>query len=143
MQQVSRFFDRTTAPHIVTLVAVAGLSALTMNIMLPSLPGMAVWFGVPYATMQLSVALYLLFQLASHSPAGYSASHALVCAVLCHLVAREIQLPQHERRAEPVDAAQLALADPRHLPGQQHDVHVQRAGQRVCGGHEYLDDQWR
>ncbi|MCM2297089.1 phosphodiesterase [Rhodoferax sp.] len=43
------------------------------------------------------VALYLLFQLASHSPVGYSASHALVCAVLCHLVAREIQLPETER----------------------------------------------
>ncbi len=43
------------------------------------------------------VALYLLFQLASHSPVGYSASHALVCAVLCHLVAREVQLPETER----------------------------------------------
>jgi uncharacterized membrane-anchored protein YhcB (DUF1043 family) len=43
------------------------------------------------------VALYLLFQLASHSPVGYSASHALVCAVLCHLLAQEIELPQTER----------------------------------------------
>lgn len=43
------------------------------------------------------VALYLLFQLASHSPAGYSASHALVCAVLSHLLAQEFQLPQGER----------------------------------------------
>lgn len=43
------------------------------------------------------VALYLLFQLASHSPVGYSASHALVCAVLCQLVAGEFQLPQAER----------------------------------------------
>lgn len=43
------------------------------------------------------VALYLLFQLASHSPVGYSASHALVCGVLCHLVAREVQLPATER----------------------------------------------
>lgn len=43
------------------------------------------------------VALYLLFQLASHSPVGYSASHALVCAVLSHLVAQEFQLPQAER----------------------------------------------
>ena len=44
------------------------------------------------------VALYLLFQLASHSPAGYSASHALVCAVLCHLLAQEFQLPQTRAR---------------------------------------------
>lgn len=43
------------------------------------------------------VALYLLFQLASHSPVGYSASHALVCGVLCHLLAHEVQLPQTER----------------------------------------------
>ena len=43
------------------------------------------------------VALYLLFQLAAHSPVGYSASHALVCGVLCHLLAREVQLPTTER----------------------------------------------
>jgi hypothetical protein len=43
------------------------------------------------------VALYLLFQLAGHSPVGYSASHALMCGVLCHLVAQEVQLPQAER----------------------------------------------
>lgn len=41
--------------------------------------------------------LYLLFQLASNSPVGYSASHALVCAVLCHLMARELRLPTKER----------------------------------------------
>jgi HD-GYP domain-containing protein (c-di-GMP phosphodiesterase class II) len=41
--------------------------------------------------------LYLLFQLASNSPVGYSASHALVCAVLCHLIAYELQLPAKER----------------------------------------------
>ena len=41
--------------------------------------------------------LYLLFQLASNSPVGYSASHALVSAVLCHLIALELKLPQVER----------------------------------------------
>lgn len=55
----SVFLDRRTPPHIATLILLAGVSALTMNIFLPSLPGMAEWFGVPYATMQLSVALYL------------------------------------------------------------------------------------
>lgn len=55
----SKFLDRRTPPHISTLILLAGLSALTMNIFLPSLPGMAAWFGVPYALMQLSVALYL------------------------------------------------------------------------------------
>lgn len=43
------------------------------------------------------VGLYLLFQLACNSPEGYSASHALVCAVLCHLMAHEVGLPQTER----------------------------------------------
>ncbi len=43
------------------------------------------------------VGLYLLFQLACNSPEGYSASHALVCAVLCHLMAHEQQLPPSER----------------------------------------------
>ncbi len=41
--------------------------------------------------------LYLLFQLATNSPVGYSASHALVCAVLCHLIALDLQLPARER----------------------------------------------
>jgi len=43
--------------------------------------------------------LYLLFQLASNSPVGYSASHSLVCAVLCHLMARELNLPVKERES--------------------------------------------
>ncbi|PTE14268.1 multidrug effflux MFS transporter [Pseudogemmobacter blasticus] len=60
----ARFLDRTTPPHLLTLVLVAGLSALTMNIFLPSLPGMAEWFGVPYGLMQQSVALYLALSAA-------------------------------------------------------------------------------
>lgn len=43
------------------------------------------------------VGLYLLFQLAANSPAGYSAAHALVCSVLCHLIAAELELPRQER----------------------------------------------
>lgn len=39
----------------------AGLSALAMNIFLPSLPQMAGHFDTTYAVMQLSVPLYLLF----------------------------------------------------------------------------------
>lgn len=55
-----RLFDRTTPPHIVTLVLLAGISALSMNIFLPSLPGMTEYFQTDYTTIQLSVALYLL-----------------------------------------------------------------------------------
>ncbi len=54
-----RFLDRRTPPHVVTLVIFAGLSAMTMNVFLPSLPAMAAHFGVEYGLMQLSVALYL------------------------------------------------------------------------------------
>ena len=43
------------------------------------------------------VGLYLLFQLAINSPVGYSASHALVCAVLCHLISMDFELPKSER----------------------------------------------
>ena len=59
-----RFLDRRSPPNIVTLVLMAGLSALAMNIFLPSLPGMAAWFDVPYGLMQLSVALYLALSAA-------------------------------------------------------------------------------
>ncbi|MCO8145774.1 multidrug effflux MFS transporter [Rhodovulum tesquicola] len=54
-----RLLDRTTPPHILTLVLLAGLSALSMNIFLPSLPNMTAHFGTDYRLMQLSVALYL------------------------------------------------------------------------------------
>lgn len=56
-----RFLDRRTPPHLATLVAVTGLSALTMNIFLPSLPAMTDWFQTDYRLMQLSVSLYLAF----------------------------------------------------------------------------------
>ena len=45
------------------------------------------------------VGLYLLFQLATNSLVGYSASHALVCAVLCHLIAADFALPETQRNS--------------------------------------------
>lgn len=45
------------------------------------------------------VGLYLLFQLAGNSPVGYSASHALVCATLCHVLAGELLLDTKERNS--------------------------------------------
>ncbi|WP_101341300.1 multidrug effflux MFS transporter [Cereibacter azotoformans] len=54
-----RFLNRQSPPHIITLVMLTGLAALSMNIFLPSLPGMAAWFEAPYQLLQLSVALYL------------------------------------------------------------------------------------
>ncbi len=41
--------------------------------------------------------LYLLFQLATNASVGYSALHALVCAVLCHTTAQELRMPPTER----------------------------------------------
>nr|WP_284739492.1 multidrug effflux MFS transporter [Rhizobium sp. CG5] len=41
------------------MVLIAGLSALSMNIFLPSLPDMAAFFDVDYAVMQLAVSGYL------------------------------------------------------------------------------------
>ncbi len=55
----ARYLDRATPPHISTLILLAGISALAMNIFLPSLPGMAAYFETEYRLMQLSVAIYL------------------------------------------------------------------------------------
>lgn len=59
MKSSPKFLDRSTPPHILTLVIGAGLAAATMNIYLPSLTNMAAWFQADYALMQLSVSLYL------------------------------------------------------------------------------------
>ncbi|MFQ5438690.1 MAG: multidrug effflux MFS transporter [Paracoccaceae bacterium] len=55
----TRFLDRKTAPHVATLVLMAGLSALSMNIFLPSLPSMTTYFRTDYAVVQLAISLYL------------------------------------------------------------------------------------
>lgn len=57
--ETARFLDRRSPPHIVTLVAIAGLSALTMNIFLPSLPSMAKDLGVTYGTIQILISGYI------------------------------------------------------------------------------------
>ncbi|WP_050929354.1 multidrug effflux MFS transporter [Aestuariivita boseongensis] len=54
-----RFLDPSSPPHVSTLIMLSGLSALAMNIFLPSLPGMTAYFETNYRVMQLSVAVYL------------------------------------------------------------------------------------
>lgn len=54
-----RFLDRSTPPHLATLILLAGVSAMVMNMFLPSLPNMTAYFDTDYSVMQLSVALYL------------------------------------------------------------------------------------
>jgi DHA1 family bicyclomycin/chloramphenicol resistance-like MFS transporter len=53
----SVFLNRKTPPRLLTLTLLTGLSALTLNLMLPSLPQMALYFDVPYGLMQLAVSL--------------------------------------------------------------------------------------
>ncbi|RED13994.1 multidrug effflux MFS transporter [Pontivivens insulae] len=55
----SRPFDPSTPPHIITLVLLAGVGALNMNIFLPSLPGMVDYFETDYAVVQLAISAYL------------------------------------------------------------------------------------
>ena len=54
-----RYFDRTTPPHITTLVLLAGIGAMNMSVFLPSLPSMAEHFETDYSIMQLAVSGYL------------------------------------------------------------------------------------
>ncbi|MFT5065858.1 MAG: DHA1 family bicyclomycin/chloramphenicol resistance-like MFS transporter, partial [Reinekea sp.] len=54
-----RFLDRSTPPHIITLILIAGISALNMSIFLPSLTAMTDYFQTDYATMQFALSGYL------------------------------------------------------------------------------------
>jgi len=56
---IARFADRTTPPHIVTLVLLAGIGALNMSIFLPSLTAMTAYFDTTYAVIQISLSGYL------------------------------------------------------------------------------------
>ena len=56
---IIRFLDRTTPPHILTLVLITGMSALSMSVFLPSLSAMTVYFDTDYAIMQVALSGYL------------------------------------------------------------------------------------
>lgn len=58
----ARFLDKTTPPHLITLVFATATAALSTNLFLPSLPGMAVYFNTEYGIIQLTVSLYLAAQ---------------------------------------------------------------------------------
>lgn len=70
----------------------------------------------------IDAALYLMFQLASTSTVGYSASHALVCGTLCHIMAYELKLPQRERDS----LVRAALTMNISMTGLQDELAVQR-----------------
>ena len=54
-----RFLNRSTPPHILTLILLASISALTMNIFLPSLPNIALELNSSTSILGLSVGIYL------------------------------------------------------------------------------------
>ncbi len=54
-----RFLERSTPPHIFTLILLASISALTMNIFLPSLPTIAADLNSSTSILGLSVGIYL------------------------------------------------------------------------------------
>jgi len=100
------------------------------------------------------VGLYLLFQLASNSPVGYSASHSLVSAVLCHLIAGELNLPGKERdslvrAALTMNVAMTALQDllanqaERPTPEQQEGIRTHTVkGSMMLANLGVSDDDW-
>lgn len=51
--------DRASPPQVLTLVAVTAVGALNMNIILPSLPGIARDFAADYTLVALAVSAYL------------------------------------------------------------------------------------
>ena len=53
------FFNKQTPPHILTLVLITGMGALSMNIFLPSLPSISVHFQQDKSVVQLTITLYL------------------------------------------------------------------------------------
>ncbi|MFT3974481.1 MAG: multidrug effflux MFS transporter [Amaricoccus sp.] len=53
------WLDRRTPPHIVTVVSIAGIAALSLNVILPSLPSIAAEFGADYALVATAVSGYL------------------------------------------------------------------------------------
>nr|WP_315495317.1 HD domain-containing phosphohydrolase [uncultured Rhodoferax sp.] len=100
------------------------------------------------------VGLYLLFQLASNSPVGYSASHSLVCGVLCHLVGTELHLPAKERSslvhaALTMNIAMTALQDElagqaeKPTPAQQDAIRAHAIkGAMMLANLGVADDDW-
>ncbi|MGB2201913.1 MAG: multidrug effflux MFS transporter [Pseudooceanicola atlanticus] len=54
-----RYLHNDSAPHLSTLILLAGMTAVAMNIFLPSLPKIAEHFDTPYRVVQLSVAIFL------------------------------------------------------------------------------------
>ena len=55
------FLDRRSPPHILTLVLISGVGALSMSVFLPAIAEMSRYFNTSYTLMQLSISLYLVY----------------------------------------------------------------------------------
>jgi DHA1 family bicyclomycin/chloramphenicol resistance-like MFS transporter len=53
------WLDRGTPPHVLTLVLLTGVSALNLNMVLPSLPSIAAHYHASYGVVALTVSAYL------------------------------------------------------------------------------------
>lgn len=53
------FLNRSKPPSVFTLVIIASISILSMNMLLPALPSMTTYFKTDYSVMQLSITGYL------------------------------------------------------------------------------------
>lgn len=85
--------------------------------------------------------LYLLFQMAGTSIAGYSTTHALVCAALCHIIAQEVQLPREQRDSLiaaaltmniAMTALQDELAEQRERPSVEQQSNIDAHSVKSC-----------
>ncbi len=54
------YLNRTTPPHITTLVIISGIGAIALNVFIAALPEMAKHFNVSYTFMQLAITAYLV-----------------------------------------------------------------------------------
>lgn len=103
---------------------------------------------------ETDLGLYQLFQLASNSPVGYSASHALVCSVLCHLMAQDLALGTAQRdslvrAALTMNVAmttlqdELALQKEKPSPQQQEAIRTHAVkGALLLGSLGVRDEDW-
>ena len=55
------FLDRRSPPHMLTLVLISGVGALSMSVFLPAIAEMSRYFNTSYTLMQLSISLYLVY----------------------------------------------------------------------------------
>jgi MFS transporter, DHA1 family, multidrug resistance protein len=118
----TRFLDRTSPPHIVSLVSIAGLSALTMNIFLPSLPAMAQDLAVDYDRVQILVSGYIamtalvqliigpLSDLFGRRPVMLGALVILLLASLVCMASTSIEVLTVARMAQTAVVAGLVLS---------------------------------